>query len=166
MEVVGLEALVRWRHPERGVVAPLDFIPVAEETGLILGLGEWVLEQACRQAHAWDSVAPRRQLTMSVNVSGRQVAEPGFVATVARTLERSGSTRHALSSSSRKACSCRTRRQRWRRSTASKARCPPGHRRFRTGYSSLSYLRQFPIDVIKIDRSFVASMADGEDERR
>jgi diguanylate cyclase (GGDEF)-like protein/PAS domain S-box-containing protein len=165
LEVVGLEALVRWRHPERGVVAPLDFIPVAEETGLILGLGEWVLEQACRQARAWDSVAPGRHLTMSVNVSGRQVAEPGFVATVARTLEATGFDPKRLILEFTEGVLIQD--------TAATMATLHGLKRlgirlaiddFGTGYSSLSYLRQFPIDVIKIDRSFVASMADGEDE--
>src|SRR5262249_1895820 len=76
---VGVEAPGRCRHPGRGLIAPTEFIAVAEETGLIIPLGRWVLEQACRQARLWESVRPDRSLSMSVNVSGRQVAEAGFV---------------------------------------------------------------------------------------
>ena len=89
-ELVGVEALLRWRHPDRGVVGPTDFIPVAEETGLIVPLGRWVLAEACHQVAAWDRHSPGRSLTMSVNVSGRQLAEPGFVAEVADVLAETG----------------------------------------------------------------------------
>ena len=85
----GTEALVRWQHPERGLVAPLDFIPIAEETGLIVDLGRWVLETACEQGAAW-----QRQfgcpLKMFVNVSGRQVADPMFATEVAEIVNRTG----------------------------------------------------------------------------
>ena len=165
LEIVGVEALLRWRHPDRGVVGPTEFIPVAEETGLIIPLGRWVLLEACRQSRAWDQVAPDRPLTMNVNVSGRQVAEAGFVAEVAEILRETGidPTRLVLEF---------TEGVLIQDTDATKATLLAlkalGVRLaiddFGTGYSSLSYVRQFPIDVLKIDRSFVASMAEGPDE--
>jgi diguanylate cyclase (GGDEF)-like protein/PAS domain S-box-containing protein len=165
LEVIGVEALVRWRHPERGVVGPMDFIPVAEETGVIIELGRWVLGQACQQARAWDLVAPGRRLTMNVNVSGRQVTEPGFVADVARVIAESGFDPARLVLEFTEGVLMRDTDATMATMRALK---DLGVRLaiddFGTGYSSLSYVRQFPIDVLKIDRSFVASMGDGPDE--
>jgi EAL domain-containing protein (putative c-di-GMP-specific phosphodiesterase class I) len=165
LELVGVEALLRWRHPERGVVGPLEFIPVAEETGVIVQLGRWVLSQACRQARAWDLVAPGRALTMNVNVSGRQVTEPGFVAEVAQVIADAGLDPARVVLEFTEGVLMRDTDATMATLRALKAL---GVRLaiddFGTGYSSLSYVRQFPIDVLKIDRSFVASMADGPDE--
>jgi diguanylate cyclase (GGDEF)-like protein/PAS domain S-box-containing protein len=165
LEVVGVEALVRWRHPERGVVGPVEFIPVAEETGIIIQLGRWVLEQACRQARAWDLLAPNRPLTMNVNVSGRQVTESGFVAEVAQVLAATGLDPERLVLEFTEGVLMQDTDATMATLRALKAL---GIRLaiddFGTGYSSLSYVRQFPIDVLKIDRSFVASMTDGPDE--
>jgi diguanylate cyclase (GGDEF)-like protein/PAS domain S-box-containing protein len=164
-DVVGVEALLRWRHTERGVVGPVEFIPVAEETGLIVELGGWVLEQACRQARAWDAVAPGRPMTMSVNVSGRQVTEPGFVDRVAAVLKDSGLEPGRLVLEFTEGVLMRDTAATMATLNELKGL---GVRLaiddFGTGYSSLSYLRQFPIDVLKIDRSFVASMANGSSE--
>jgi len=165
LEIVGVEALVRWRHPDRGVVGPTEFIPVAEETGLIIPLGRWVLLEACRQSRAWDLVAPDRPVTMNVNVSGRQVAEAGFVDEVAQVIAETGidPTRLVLEftegvlmqdTDTTKATLLALKALGVRLAIDD----------FGTGYSSLSYVRQFPIDVLKIDRSFVATMADGPDE--
>jgi diguanylate cyclase (GGDEF)-like protein/PAS domain S-box-containing protein len=163
--IVGVEALLRWRHPHRGIVPPGDFVPLAEETGLIDPIGRWVLEEACRQLRAWDATWPEASLTMSVNVSARQLAEPRFVKDVA-TLVRD----HALArgrlileltegvllrDSEATLTTLRDLKQTGVRLAIDD---------FGTGYSSLSYLRQFPIDMIKIDRSFVASMSSGPDE--
>ncbi len=165
MALVGVEALLRWRHPKRGIVGPMDFIPVAEETGLIIQLGRWVLEQACRQSRAWDVVAPGRRLTMNVNTSGREVNEPGFVAGVAEVLAETGLDPARLVLEFTEGVLMRDTD-----ATMATLRALKGLGirlaidDFGTGYSSLSYVRQFPIDVLKIDRSFVASMADGPDE--
>ena len=165
LEVVGVEALVRWRHPERGVVGPLDFIPLAEETGAIIALGRWVLVQACRQSVAWDVVQPERPLTMSVNVSGRQVAEPGYVEEVAQVVAETGIAPSRVVLEFTEGVLMKDTDATLATLRALKAL---GVRLaiddFGTGYSSLSYVRRFPIDVLKIDRSFVASMADGPDE--
>jgi diguanylate cyclase (GGDEF)-like protein/PAS domain S-box-containing protein len=163
--IVGVEALLRWRHPERGVVGPLEFIPVAEETGLIIELGLWVLREACRQSVAWDAIAPKRPLTMAVNVSGRQVAEPGFVAEVAQVLAETGldPTRLVLEFTEGVLIQdTEATMATLRELKTLGVRLAIDD--FGTGYSSLSYVRQFPIDVLKIDRSFVASMSDGPDE--
>jgi diguanylate cyclase (GGDEF)-like protein/PAS domain S-box-containing protein len=165
LELVGVEALLRWRHPERGVVGPMDFIPVAEETGLIIGLGRWVLDRACRQARAWDALMPGRRLTMSVNVSGRQVAEPGFVDAVSRAITATGFEPARLVLEFTEGVLMQDTA-----ATMATLRALKGLGvrlaidDFGTGYSSLSYVRQFPIDILKIDRSFVASMGDGPDE--
>jgi diguanylate cyclase (GGDEF)-like protein/PAS domain S-box-containing protein len=165
-ELVGVEALVRWRHPTRGLVLPNDFIPVAEETGMILPLGQWVLEQACRQARHWELVRPNRPLSMSVNVSGRQVAEAGFVESVAAVLADIGLAPQRLVLEFTEGVLMRDTEMTTSTLTSLKAR---GVRLaiddFGTGFSSLNYLRSFPIDVLKIDGSFVASMSDGADQR-
>ena len=165
LEIVGVEALLRWRHPERGVVGPLTFIPVAEETGLIIELGRWVLLEACRQAVAWDLAAPGRPITMNVNVSGRQVAETGFVAEVAQILAVTNldPTRLVLEFTEGvliqdTEATMATLRE--LKTLGIRLAIDD----FGTGYSSLSYVRQFPIDILKIDRSFVASMSEGRDE--
>jgi diguanylate cyclase (GGDEF)-like protein/PAS domain S-box-containing protein len=165
LEIVGVEALLRWRHPDRGVVDPVDFIPVAEETGLIIPLGRWVMVEACRQAKLWDQAAPGRPLTMNVNVSGRQVVESGFVDEVATILTETGMDPSRLVLEFTEGVLIQD-------TDATKATLLAlkdlGLRLaiddFGTGYSSLSYVRQFPIDILKIDRSFIASMADGPDE--
>jgi diguanylate cyclase (GGDEF)-like protein/PAS domain S-box-containing protein len=162
LQMVGVEALLRWTHPERGLVGPDEFIPVAEETGVIIPLGRWVLEQACRQLRAWDELVPSRALVMNVNVSGRQVAEPGFVAVVGQVLAEVGIdparlvlefTENVLMQDTETTM------------TTLRALKALGIRLaiddFGTGYSSLSYVRQFPIDILKIDRSFVASLDEG-----
>ena len=87
--IVGAEALIRWNHPERGLISPLEFIPLAEETGLILAMGEWVLRQACDQLQAWHQLG-LKQLSVSVNLSGRQFSDPQLVEKVAQTLHLSG----------------------------------------------------------------------------
>ena len=157
--ITGAEALMRWDHPKHGPVPPTDFIPLAEENGLILELGRWILESACRQARLWQEATGREELTISVNLSGRQILDPDLAADVGRILAESGiapatlvlemtesvlvqdveatvSTLHAL-----KALGVRLAID-----------------DFGTGYSSLSYLRQFPIDILKIDQSFIASL--------
>ena len=165
-EVVGVEALVRWQHPERGLILPTEFIPVAEETGLIIPLGRWVLEQACRQARLWESVRPDRTLSMSVNVSGRQVAEAAFVASVADALGRSRLEPSRLVLEFTEGVLMRDTEATLTTLHDLKAL---GIRLaiddFGTGFSALNYLRSFPIDVLKIDGSFVASMSAGADQR-
>jgi diguanylate cyclase (GGDEF)-like protein/PAS domain S-box-containing protein len=160
-EIVGFEALVRWNHPERGLVPPLDFIGVAESTGLIVPLGRWVLTEACRQAVAWD-----RPLKMAVNVSVRQFEAGDLAATVSAVLAETGMPPHLLTLEMTESVLLTDTDENLARIVALKSL---GVRLamddFGTGYSSLAYLRRFPMDVLKIDRSFVDRLGgDTEDE--
>jgi EAL domain-containing protein (putative c-di-GMP-specific phosphodiesterase class I) len=156
-EVRGFEALVRWRHPVRGLVSPSDFIPVAETTGLIRPLGQLVMLEACRQAAAWGANDPARPLTMSVNVSGAQFDQsedlPAFVAMV---LADSGLSPDRLCLEMTESVLMNDTEENLALLVRLKSL---GVRLaiddFGTGYSSLAYLRRFPVDTLKIDRSFV-----------
>jgi diguanylate cyclase (GGDEF)-like protein/PAS domain S-box-containing protein len=162
--ITGVEALVRWHHPRRGVVAPADFIPLAEENGLIVALGRWVLKEACRQAQAWRTAG--LSLTMSVNLSSRQVDDAGLAEDVAAALRESGLEPAALTLEITESVLLRDLDVVMARLGALKSL---GVRLaiddFGTGYSSLSYLRNLPVDVLKIDRSFIAEVDSGSAER-
>ena len=154
--IVGVEALVRWQHPTRGLVQPLSFIPLAEETGLILPLGRWVLETACRQARTWMDTLPGSQLVMSVNLSARQFAQPDLVDQVASILEETGLPARLLELEITESVlmdqsEAGTRALRALRALGVQLVLDD----FGTGYSSLAYLKHLPLDTIKIDRSFV-----------
>jgi diguanylate cyclase (GGDEF)-like protein len=155
--VVGMEALLRWNHPDWGLVAPSEFVAIAEETGLIVPIGSWVLEQACLDARRWQATRPElAEVSLSVNLSARQLVDPALVPTVTRALDQSGLPPDQL----------------WLELTESALMDDAGATietldelraagvrfavdDFGTGYSSLSYLRRFPVDALKIDRSFV-----------
>jgi diguanylate cyclase (GGDEF)-like protein len=161
--ITELEALVRWQHPERGIVQPLEFIPLAEETGLIVALGAWVLDAACRQMCEWQRRFPRPDgdapLALSVNISLRQFLEPGFAGHVAETLRASRLDAQSLKLEITESFAVddpdRTRR------TLEELRAL-GVRiyldDFGTGYSSLGHVHQLPLDAVKIDRAFVTRM--------
>ena len=161
--VVTVEALVRWHHPGRGMVPPLDFIPLAEETGLILPLGQWVLEEACRQAAEWqrDRVTDLA-LSVSVNLSARQLEQRDVAARVAHALFESGLDPSCLVLEITESLLLQDREDTIAKLSELRLL---GIRLaiddFGTGYSSLSYLRQFPIDILKIDKSFVDGIGAG-----
>ena len=163
--IIGLEALVRWNHPERGVVAPDDFIPVAEESGAILAIGERVLRLACAEAVRWNATS-ERPLSVSVNLSPRQVSSPAIAATVAAVLEETGLDPAALTLEITEGVLVTESEATAQTLVDLKAL---GLRLvlddFGTGYSSLAYLRRFPIDGLKIDRRFIGAM-DGSAEDR
>jgi diguanylate cyclase (GGDEF)-like protein len=158
----GVEALVRWRHPERGLVSPADFIPVAESSGLIVPIGRWVLREACAQLARWTALGgPLSTLTMGVNLSARQLAHPGLVDDVAAILAETGaeSARVCLEITESAVLDDANADERLAALKALGVRLAIDD--FGTGYSSLSQLGRFPVDVLKIDRSFVQAMGDG-----
>jgi diguanylate cyclase (GGDEF)-like protein/PAS domain S-box-containing protein len=164
--VVGVEALVRWQHPERGLVPPLDFIPLAEETGLIVPIGSYVLSEACTTIANWNKAhRDRPPLAVSVNLSARQLASPGLPNVVAGVLVRSGLARELLcleiteSVLMEDADTSRDLLESLKRLGVTIAVDD-----FGTGYSSLLYLRRFPVDVLKIDRSFVAGLGTSSED--
>lgn len=155
--IVGVEALVRWRHPRRGMIAPDMFIGLAEETGLIVELGQWVLEQACAQVREWAvSISAADSLYLAVNVSIRQLQEPGFPEVVAGALSRTGLDPRRLVLEITEG-----RLAEYREAILATLQSLKrlGLRiavdDFGTGYSALSHIQQFPIDILKIDKSFV-----------
>jgi len=159
-EMVGVEALIRWEHPTRGMIPPLDFIDMAETNGTILPIGDWVLETACQQLLAWDEAKPSRSLRISVNVSPRQLADPEFVGRAALILDRSGvdPTRVTLEvTESALGTDTETMIVRLREFKVLGVSLAIDD--FGTGYSSLSHLRRLPVDILKIDKSFVAGIA-------
>ncbi|MEO8575757.1 MAG: EAL domain-containing protein [Gemmatimonadales bacterium] len=159
-QITGLEALVRWKHPDRGLVHPADFIAVAEETGLIVPIGRWVLMEACKQIKEWQNAHPRAEpLTIGVNLSVKQFSQPDLIDQLSQVIETTGVdpsslrleiTESAIIDKGRLA------------TTILQAIRELGAQvyldDFGTGYSSLSYLHGLPIDAIKIDRAFVSSM--------
>jgi diguanylate cyclase (GGDEF)-like protein len=166
--IVGFEALARWQHRQRGMVPPVEFIPMAEETGIISALGRWVLEEACKQMRAIHTLHPRLPLpSLSVNISGRQILQPDLVEQVAEILDSTGMDPRLLRLELTESVLVENE--------AAASRCLVGLRAlglklviddFGTGYSSLSYLHRMPIDTIKIDASFVRTMATDEKNRR
>ncbi len=166
-QVVGAEALARWNHPERGPIGPDTFIPLAEENGLIVELGDRVLLTACKQVRAWQlEHRPHTPLSISVNVSPVQLIQPDFVDRVAFVLEQSGL---AASSLVLEITETTLMRDTDRCILTLCALRALGVRiaidDFGTGYSSLSYLHQLPVDILKIDRSFVAAIDTGTADR-
>jgi diguanylate cyclase (GGDEF)-like protein/PAS domain S-box-containing protein len=162
--VVAMEALVRWVHPERGLIAPSEFIPIAEKTGLMVPIGEYVVREACRQARVWQLArAGQPPISVNVNLSGVQLQHPGLVAAVSLALEHSGLPPELLMLEITESVMARETP-----ATARRLRQLKGLGvglaidDFGTGYSSLSYLRRFPIEVVKIDKSFVDGIADDE----
>jgi EAL domain-containing protein (putative c-di-GMP-specific phosphodiesterase class I) len=156
-QIVGVEALVRWLHPRRGLLSPAQFIPLAEESGVILHLGRWVLQTACEQAAEWRKrFAADPPLAISVNVSVRQIQQQEFVQEVAAALSSSGLQPDALILEVTESVMMQDARATVGVLSQLKAL---GVRLaiddFGTGYSSLSYLSQFPFDILKIDRSFI-----------
>jgi diguanylate cyclase (GGDEF)-like protein len=155
--VTAMETLVRWRHPVRGMVSPVEFIGIAEETGLIGVLGEWVLNEACDQLVAWQhSLGPDAPVTMSVNLSRAQIVEPGVVEMVAGAIARSGLSANALQLEVTESMAAQDVAIQARLRALKSLGVVIALDDFGTGYSSLASLHGLPIDVLKIDRSFVS----------
>jgi EAL domain-containing protein (putative c-di-GMP-specific phosphodiesterase class I) len=162
--ITGVEALVRWQHHSRGLLAPSTFIPLAEETGAIDKIGRWVLRHACEQATRWSPGPTSRPMPVAVNLSAHQLRDPGLVADVHAALARAGLPPDRLTLEITESILVEDPDAAVEQLRALKGL---GVRvaidDFGTGYSSLSYLTRFPIDTLKIDRSFVASLSSGPD---
>jgi diguanylate cyclase (GGDEF)-like protein len=160
LQIAGFEALVRWQSPSRGFVSPGDFIPVAEETGLIIPLGQWILKQACQQMHSWhEQFSYDKPLMMSVNLSGRQFSQLDLVEQIAQTLAEVGLNRHSLKLEITESMVMDDVEE----AIAILEKLKQLDLRlsmddFGTGFSSFSYLHRFPMDTLKVDRSFVSNM--------
>ncbi len=161
--ILGAEALIRWKHPERGMVSPVDFIPHAERTGMILPLGQWVLETACTHLAAWAAQPEMAHLTVAVNVSAQQFQSPDFVDQVIATLERTGANPRQLKLELTESVFASNADEIVKMMTELKA-MGVGFSLddFGTGYSSLAYLSRLPLDQLKIDRSFVIALDSGD----
>jgi diguanylate cyclase (GGDEF)-like protein len=154
--MIGAEALLRWNHPMRGLLAPCEFIALAESTGLILPLGNWVLETACRQLAAWAKHTATAEISIAVNISGLQLRQPDFVKSLLAVLDRTGANPHNLDLEITEGMLVENVEDVIGKMTMLKSH---GMRfsvdDFGTGYSSLAYLKRLPLDQLKIDRSFV-----------
>lgn len=163
--LIGVEALLRWHHPQRGMVPPDLFIPLAEQSGAIIAIGEWVMDQACQQLRKWQ-LAGMPELRMSVNLSTVQLHHPDLCDMVTRTLERYGVPRHMLDlevteTGLMEDIEAAARHLKQLKATGVRIALDD----FGTGYSSLSYLRGLPLDKIKIDKSFTGDLLEDEDDR-
>jgi EAL domain-containing protein (putative c-di-GMP-specific phosphodiesterase class I) len=160
--VVSMEALLRWKHPRRGLVPPLEFISLVEENGLIVPIGRWVLGQACRQALRWQQGHSSARPSVSVNLSARQLQQPGLTDTVAGILEETGLPPGDLileiTESLLVEDTERVSDTLWRLKDIGVELAIDD---FGTGYSALSYLERFPVDYLKIDQSFVRKLKNG-----
>lgn len=162
--IVGFEALVRWRHPERGMVAPSEFIPVAEETGLIEPIGKWVLQEACARGRAWQQTG-NPGLLVAINCSAKQFQHEGFVATVARILAESGVPAQQLELEITESILIHHSEEvNARFQELEKMGVRLSIDDFGTGYSSLSYLKRLAIHQLKIDQSFVRDIGSDPDD--
>jgi EAL domain-containing protein (putative c-di-GMP-specific phosphodiesterase class I) len=165
--LIAVEALLRWHHPDGTVWTADRFVDVAEDTGMILDIGDWVLRQACTHAAAWATARPNRPLTVRVNVSALQLAEAGLLPALDTALTASGLNPALL-------CVEITETALLRQTSTASTNLTGIHARgiriaiddFGTGYASLTYLRQYPIDVIKIDRSFITDITTTDHDHR
>lgn len=163
--IFGVEALVRWAHPDLGIISPLEFVPVAEETGLIVPIGAWILKTACAQLKAWHDEG-RTDLRMAVNLSARQLTEDGFVATVQDIVRSTGVNPHMLELELTESMLMDVGETFIAKLVALRAiGIMLAIDDFGTGYSSMAYLKRFPINTIKVDRSFVRDLPNNEQDK-
>lgn len=163
--IEGMEALLRWSHPERGIVSPGEFIPAAEQCDVIVPIGAWVLREACRTARTWHDVDPGCGWTVSVNLSARQFQQPDLADLVARTLAETGlEPRYLVLEITESVVMAEAESTVQRLRTLKGLGVQLAIDDFGTGYSSLTYLKKYPIDYVKIDRTFVSTLDAGDDD--
>lgn len=158
-QTTGVEALLRWQHPKRGMISPAEFIPLAEESGLIIPIGHWVTQRACQQLKAWENNPRTQHLTMAINVSAKQLAQPDFVDGILTALQLTGANPNLLKLELTESLLVGEIDNIIEKMTLLKAKGMHfSLDDFGTGYSSLSYLKRLPIDQLKIDQSFVCDV--------
>lgn len=164
-QIIGFEALVRWHHPSQGLISPAHFIPIAEETGLIIPLGRWILAEACQQMQQWSKRFPDRNLQyISVNLSGRELLQPDISDYIIQMLDTAGLHPHQLKLEvTESSLITNTEVASNRLKHLSKTGIQLSLDDFGTGYSSLSYLHRFPVNHLKVDRSFVKDLCDNQE---
>jgi EAL domain-containing protein (putative c-di-GMP-specific phosphodiesterase class I) len=160
--IVGFEALLRWQHPQRGLLKPQAFMPLAEETDLIVPIGRWVLEEACGRAKRWEEQRPcAPPATIQVNLSSRQLARRGLPRTIEEVLTRADMEAHRLALDITETTLIKTSEENAQALEALKKMGIRLHLDdFGTGYSSLSYLKRFPVERVNVDKSFVKGLAE------
>lgn len=162
---IGAEILLRWQHPERGLISPIEFIPLAEDSGLIVPMGEWVIHSACKLLTQWQSQPALRDLQLSVNVSARQFRQDDFVDMVLKTLERTGAPPERLKLELTESILLENIEHAIQKMQTLRAQgISFAMDDFGTGYSSLQYLKRLPLDQIKIDQSFVRDIVNDPDD--
>lgn len=165
MRMIGAEALVRWQHPQRGLVSPAEFIPVAEETGLIIAMDEWMMHQACAHAKAWHA-AGHTHLSVSVNISARQFQDQSFPKTIQSILQETGLPAHALKIEITESVAMRDLDISIRLLNELNAMgIQISIDDFGSGYSSMGYLKRFPLHLLKIDQSFIKDITHDPDSQ-
>jgi predicted signal transduction protein with EAL and GGDEF domain len=164
-QIIGFEALLRWQHPARGSISPMEFIPIAEETGIIFDVGEWILREACSQMRRWQTEYPGcMSMKVNVNISQRQFNQPDLFNIVKQTLEETGLDANSLNLEITENMLMDNAEEMIARLEQLRALGVGLHiDDFGTGYSSLSYLQRFPIDTLKIDFSFINRIGDNGD---
>ncbi|MGV0025406.1 EAL domain-containing protein [Phormidesmis priestleyi] len=163
--IVGFEALIRWQHPDQGMVSPIKFVPIAEETGLIIPIGQWVLKEACQQMKLWQNRFPQDPpLSISVNLSSRQFSQPSLIGQIRQLLTDTGLDAHSLKLEITESAIMENTESAMDMMLQLKAMgIQLSVDDFGTGYSSLGYLYRFPMDLLKVDRSFISRVdVDGE----
>jgi diguanylate cyclase (GGDEF)-like protein len=166
-KIVGFEALVRWQHPIRGLVSPYEFIPIAERTGLIVDIGEWVLKTACQQMKSWSSQFPDQKLKISVNISLKQLKDPDLIPKIDRVLAESGWDSHKLQLEITESMLMDDVDELLKIFAQLAMRnIQLSIDDFGTGYSSLSYLHRLPVNYLKVDRSFVKNIYDRPESQK
>ena len=164
-QIVGVEALLRWADPERGLVSPSEFLRLLEDSGLIAPVGDWVIEQACRQNRVWQEQFPERELITTINVSPKQLARSDFMDRLLATVAETGADPARICLEITEGTVMRDIEASWGvLRDAKDAGIKLALDDFGTGYSSLSYLRRFNLDILKIDRAFVSGIAESRED--
>jgi diguanylate cyclase (GGDEF)-like protein len=164
-DVIAMEALLRWEHPEKGIIQPADFIPIAEESGLIIPIGEWVLKNACAQNKLWQESGLHTRISVSLNISGRQFRQAGLIQIIKKVLDDFSLDPRCLELEITESVIMKNAELTMRMmKKLKKMGVKLSMDDFGTGYSSFNYLKQFPLDIIKIDRSFIQDVTENRED--